>query len=68
MATYQVFKIEVVCGNAAFGETDDDRNSELARILRTAASKLESGKFPEYLFDVNGNCVGGGKIVNRRES
>lgn len=45
--------------NAAFGETDEDRLAEAARILREMANHLEArglGQFP--LQDLNGNTVG----------
>jgi len=45
-------------GNAAFGESDEERAAELARILRTAAARLERGDECGRLLDHNGNSVG----------
>lgn len=52
------FALEVRMSNAAFG---GEPITELARILRTLAARLESGN-ADYdcapLYDVNGNKVG----------
>lgn len=56
------FKIEIDCDNAAFGTSLDDRNLQVAEILRGVRNALrnEGGftmrVFP--LFDSNGNRVG----------
>lgn len=52
--------IRIKTANAAFGETPDDRLSEVARILRRLADDLESTTdgWPRKLYDVNGNQVG----------
>lgn len=42
-------------GNAAF---EGNESGETARILRELADKIESGRLPETLLDVNGNAVG----------
>jgi len=52
------FKLQVNCDNAAF---DDAIASELARILRDVARKLEDGIDCEHhrnINDGNGNVVG----------
>ena len=51
------FKLHVLMDNAAF---DDAPATELARILRNAASRIEDGGILDYasLFDLNGNAVG----------
>lgn len=48
------FTLTINCGNAAF----EDRNAELARILREFADKLERGVDNGTLRDFNGNVVG----------
>jgi hypothetical protein len=50
-----MFKIEIETGNAAF---EDDRNMELARILRQIAERLENGEDAGRVLDINGNKVG----------
>lgn len=53
------FRIEIDCGNAAFGENQYDTEQEVVRILREAADKLEFCGFDHaYLYDYNGNRVG----------
>lgn len=64
MARQEVFKLEVAMINAAL---EDEPATELARILRNAADRIEQGTNPPHLFDINGNCVGNTKIVTRRE-
>ncbi len=52
-------KIEIDCDNAAF---DDEPATELSRILRVLAGRIEEGYLPEFngwqILDVNGNTVG----------
>jgi hypothetical protein len=51
-----MFKLEIVhTENAAF---EDNRGYEIARILRDAADKIETGTSEGALFDYNGNRVG----------
>lgn len=53
------FELEIDCGNAAFGDNDEDaRGHEVARILRDLAGKLEAGYIKCQLLDHNGNAVG----------
>lgn len=54
-----MFKIEIETGNAAF---EDDRNMELARILRQIAERLENGENAGRVLDINGNKVGSFEI------
>ena len=49
--------IQINTDNAAF----EDKNFELARILRELADKIENGQEEGSLFDYNGNKVGGFK-------
>jgi len=49
-----MIKIEIKTGNAAF---EEDKNYEIARILRELADKLEAGREPESINDYNGNPV-----------
>jgi hypothetical protein len=53
-------RIEIDTGNAAFGETVQERDAEVARILKEAAKKLESSYAMDdfSLYDYNGNKVG----------
>jgi hypothetical protein len=55
------FKLEIECGNDAFGDTFEDTRDEVARILselsgRIARNELCGGQFK--VFDHNGNRVG----------
>ena len=64
------FTLTIKCDNAAFHEDDGEATSgalgaEIARILRTLGGRLEQGADAEdsgYLFDGNGNKVGGWRI------
>jgi cytochrome c-type biogenesis protein CcmH/NrfF len=49
------FSISIDCDNAAF---KDDAHSEIARILRVVATKLEQGQTEGTCMDYNGNRVG----------
>lgn len=51
-----MFTLQIATDNAAF--EGDDRKTEIARILRDVADRLEQGKFVGRLLDVNGNHVG----------
>jgi hypothetical protein len=42
-------------GNSSF---TDDKNYEIARILKNLAEKIEEGYYPSKLMDINGNKVG----------
>lgn len=59
------FKLEIDTGNAAFGATIDERLSEVVRILREAADKLDDGYNAAPLRDANGNTVGEFKFTGR---
>lgn len=61
-----VFKLEIVCENAAFGESEDERRAEVARILRNAGAMLVAGGTPDSLWDWNGQQVGTAKFFQRR--
>lgn len=64
-------RLEIDCGNAAFGEDGEERAAEVARILRELADRIERrgppGYLPEYANaftrtsylarDKNGNTV-----------
>jgi hypothetical protein len=52
-----MLKLFIETGNAAF---EDAPATELARILRKLASRIEEGTIDDYvpLFDYNGNKVG----------
>lgn len=44
--------------NDAFGETDESRAAEIARILSDVAELIMQGHEGGKCFDVNGNAVG----------
>lgn len=50
--------ITISTGNSAF---EDNKEYEVARILRGLADKIEDGREPSKLMDVNGNSAG--KVV-----
>lgn len=55
------FRLHLNCDNAAFGEVGELPDQEIARILREAASRIESGDLPAgytNLHDIDGNAVG----------
>lgn len=54
------FVLKIDCDNAAFGDTPDSEafGAEIARILREAANRMESGYALGPCRDVNGNTVG----------
>jgi hypothetical protein len=55
-----VFTVTIKTDNAAFGESDEEKAQEVARILRGLANDLEF-VFPDGnrgLYDYNGNRVG----------
>jgi len=54
--------LKIKTNNAAFDET---KLEECARILRTAAAKLEEGNRRGLLLDINGNMVGEYILTNR---
>jgi hypothetical protein len=47
--------ITIRTGNSAF---DGNVEGEVSRILRELASKIESGREPSKVMDINGNSVG----------
>ena len=49
------FILEINCDNAAF---DESPATEVARIVRNAAERVEEGIWPGNLRDSNGNTVG----------
>ena len=56
----QLFQLHIETGNASFD--DDNRQAELARILREVADTLERGfsigSASGRVYDVNGNSAG----------
>ncbi|MDO8472629.1 MAG: hypothetical protein Q7T05_02300 [Dehalococcoidia bacterium] len=55
------FKLEIVSENEAFRNGD----TEVVRLLRDAANKVERGYRDGRLMDVNGNTVGEFKFTER---
>lgn len=58
-----MFTIKIETGNAAFCDPNCEydnyyRGHETARILRSIADRVESGKTDGYCSDFNGNIVG----------
>ena len=55
-----MFTLRIETWYAAFGESPEDRDAEIARILRLFANELENGEIPiaSLLRDMNGNNVG----------
>jgi hypothetical protein len=55
------FTLQFVCDNDSFGATEEERNEEIARILREVSSRiLVGGEFRQHknVCDANGNIVG----------
>lgn len=50
-----MFNLIIATGNAAF---EDMPREEVARILRSVADQLESGREGGFTRDINGNSVG----------
>jgi hypothetical protein len=65
-----MFELKIKTGNAAFGETAEDRAAELARILRAVADRL-AAEAPEWgtgkVSDHNGNSVGDWSLADLGE-
>lgn len=65
------FTLEITCAGAAFGDSDDDRARELARILRHAAERIEANGYgagvTRGLTDLNGNARGSFTFEERDE-
>lgn len=56
----KTFTITFDTGNAAFA---DDPAIEIVRILREVADRIENcARFPDYVYDLNGNHIG--EIIN----
>ena len=53
-----IFTLSIETGNAAFGESLNEENAEIARILREVAAKLENCQTCGPIRDANGNTVG----------
>lgn len=51
-------KIEIDGDNAAFGDSPDQRSSEVVYLLRDIADRIESGEENFKVRDSNGNVVG----------
>lgn len=48
------FELEMWCGGSAFS----DRTTEIARLLRLVADRVEEGDSEGLLLDLNGNTCG----------
>lgn len=58
------FTLEIDCDNAAFGDSEDERHTEVARILTGLADQIEHGYIKAQLYDANGNAVGVASFVD----
>jgi hypothetical protein len=59
------FALNITCNNDAF---QPDAASEVIRILRDVANRMEQGDGAEFyrtIFDINGNDVGRFKLAER---
>ena len=61
----KVFKLSIRCENAAFDGRG--RFREVARLLKSAAVRVEQGEGDGHLRDLNGNTVGEWSFVHERE-
>lgn len=55
------FKLSINIDGAAFGDSDEERLDEVARILEETARRVRSGSIANHftnLYDLNGNAVG----------
>lgn len=52
------FTLEIDCGNAAFGESEEWRGEEVSRILEKVAHQAACGYTKGQMYDINGNPVG----------
>jgi hypothetical protein len=52
------FSLKFKCVNAAFGETEEDRNEAIAIILRNIMENVKSGQISGRISDFNGNLIG----------
>lgn len=50
--------IKIDTGNAAFGESPEERDQEVARIMREWAGRIPEDGYSMNLYDYNGNRVG----------
>jgi ADP-heptose:LPS heptosyltransferase len=61
------FNLELQCTNAAFGNTDEERALEIARILKIAMIAVRAapsiGNTAAILRDANGNVVGSWRLA-----
>lgn len=54
-----MFELKIETGNAAFGDSDEEKRAEVARLLETVVYRLlEENDTNGQLRDVNGNTVG----------
>lgn len=53
-----ILELYVQVKGAAFVPPDGDRDTEVGRIVREAATMIEDGRTSGKLLDINGNIVG----------
>lgn len=58
------FEASIKMDNAAF---EDAPASELARILRAIAARVEAGTFDGFEWDINGNRVASWAVTGKAE-
>jgi hypothetical protein len=58
-----MFSLKFDTDNAAF--RDGDFSTEIARVVRTVAEKIEAGIIDGAVYDLNGNRIGEFALVDR---
>lgn len=59
----RILRLTIETGNAAFGETAEDRGAEVGRIVDRAAERAEAGQTDGACVDYNGNTVGSWRVT-----
>ncbi len=63
---HHVMVIEIAVGNSPCGETLEERDAEISRILTRLANRFSAAsQTPEFVFDSKGNAVGHIKFIQR---
>lgn len=59
----RTLRLSIETGNAAFGDTAEDRGAEVGRIVDRAAERAEAGQTDGACADYNGNTVGSWRVT-----
>ena len=62
----RILRLTIETGNAAFGETAEDRHAEVGRIAGRAIERAERGEESGACMDYNGNTVGSWRVTGRK--